>query len=338
MIKEKWNRFLNIESDLNTMIQLHYYPGLNGRPFPYPENYQARIDWALQYYEISNEIRARFQDDLVAFLSPYTGTEIFAEAFGCRVVYPGNNMPFARPMITDAAQVAKLKVPDLSAEPFERMFSIARTLREKEGPNAIMQLPDIQSPFDIAALIWNKEDFFAALIEEPDAAMELVDMTESVLTLFLDEWFREFGTDFVAHYPEFYMPCGISLSEDEAGSLSPNMFRKYCTPSLTRLSQRYGGLSMHCCANSEHQWQNFADIPGIKMINICQNNEITNRSLRFFGNKVPQFPGASVDESKLGICPDCAHVVVLMGADSDDSAKAAMERMCAIREKRKIQQ
>lgn len=333
-IMDKWVRFFDIRTDTRTMVQVYYTPDLGPRPLPYPENEEARITWALRRCESMARAHQAVPDDQIPFLSPYTGTEIFAEAFGCPVHYSGDNMPFALPRIHSASQVRSLRTPSAFAPPLERPFRIARRLRDA-FPDAPVQLPDIQSPFDIAALIWEKGDFYAACIDEPEAVEELCHRVESVLTRFLDAWFQEFGTDYVAHYPDFFVRGGATLSEDEAGSISPAMFRRFCMPALARLSERYGGLCVHCCANSERQWDNFKAIPGLRLLNLNQPEPVLTRAYSVFSQAVPQmhawcgsgFPGPDWARH----IPPQAHVVLYAGADSEDQAKRTLDALLSVR-------
>jgi len=166
--------------------------------------------------------------------------------------------------------VSRIKTPELGSTPLTMLFEIADELRRRAGKNALIKLVDIQSPMDIAALIWDKNDFYSALIYAPEAVMELSVKVKELLTAFLDEWFNRYGVEFIAHYPSYYMPKGITLSEDEVGSVSPQMFVEYFLPELEELSNRYGGLGMHCCANARHQWENFKKIPNLRLLNLVQ--------------------------------------------------------------------
>ncbi len=94
------------------------------------------------------------------------------------------------------------------------------------------RMPDIQSPMDIAALIWVKSDFYIAMIEEPEAVRELAEKVRCLLTAFLDEWFRRYGTGYVAHFPTYWMEGGLTLSEDEVGAVNPAMFDTFFLPEL----------------------------------------------------------------------------------------------------------
>ena len=333
-LKDKWVRFFDVNSDTRTMIQVYYTPGLGERPWPLPDNEDDRVEWALKRYESMQRAREIAPDDQIPFLSPYTGTEIFAQAFGCRVHYPDNNMPFALSRIHSASEVRSIRAPSAFAPPLERAFRIARRLREKY-PDAPVQLPDIQSPYDIAALIWEKVDFYAASLEESEAVEDLCAMVEGVLVKFLDAWFHEFGTDYIAHYPDYFMRRGVTLSEDEAGAISPAMFRRFCMPALERLSQRYGGIGVHCCANSERQWDNFARIPELRLINLNQPEPVLVRGYRRFAPVAAQMhfwcgdgePGPAWAEH----IPENAHVVLFASASGDDEARRVLDALLSVR-------
>jgi len=228
------------------------------------------------------------EDDTLPFLDVYTGTEIFAEAFGCRVFRPDNDMPFALPLIQNAGEVSRLRTPDISAPSLARLFEIADELRCRAGPEALLRLADVQSSLDIAALIWDKNNFYAALIEAPEAVFELVNKVGQLLRAFFDEWYYRYGVEFIAHYPDYYMPGGITLSEDEIGCVSQAMFTKFFLPELKELAERYGGIGIHCCAAARHQWENFTQVPGLRMLNLVQPVEVLRQAYPYFADVVPQ--------------------------------------------------
>ena len=291
-------------------------------PLPNPENTQARIEHALLSYRGQVNALEWADDDWIPHLSPYTGTEIFAEAFGCRVHRPDNNNPFALPLITGAADLHTLKMPKLENSTLMRIFEIADKLADAE-PGAIMRLPDIQSPFDIAALIWEKGDFYASMHEEPSAVKDLVAMTEALLTEFLDKWFARYGKSFVAHFPSYYMPYGITLSEDEVGAISPGMFEEFSLDCLNRLSARYGMIGIHCCADSEHQWALFNKVNHLTLLNFVQPDAVIHKAYKYFRDTCCQFHmGASEFPLDPGI-----RVVLHGGASDQDGVINACERL-----------
>lgn len=291
---KKWLDFYNSKNA--SLVMIIYNPRGTG-PMPYPENKKERIDWALESYRAHMEEASAIDDDRIPSLFPFTGTEIIAEAFGSPV-HRDDGMPFALPLINNAGELSKVKTPRLEDSSLMRVFEIADSLRKAE-PDALMRLPDIQSPLDIAALVWEKSDFLMAMHEEPEAVRELVSMANSLLTAFLDEWFSRYGKSSIAHYPDYYMPAGLTLSEDEIGAISPEMFETFSLPTLNSLSERYGGIGIHCCANSRHQWEIFKKIKGLRLLNLVQPEDVIDEAYNEFRdfcaqmhlhNTNPRFP------------------------------------------------
>jgi hypothetical protein len=309
----RWERFMRLDGKRAFMHVIACAEGVPERPWPTPANRAARVDWALKAYERRMDELECIEDDTVPFLEPYTGTEVFAAALGCDVAYPSDNMPFARPLITDASEADRVRVPDLSASPLALLFDIADELRRRAGTDAPMRLIDVQSPMDIAALVWDKNTFYTALLETPEAVQELASRVKQLLTSFLDTWFARYGRGYVAHYPQYWMDGGLTLSEDEVGGVSPRIFRELFLPELSELSARYGGLGMHCCANARHQWEGFRGIPGLRLLNINQPRPACDEALAFFAGTCAQMPITEPEwdlEKGPGQFPEGAHVVI----------------------------
>lgn len=306
------------------------------RPSPYPELKAQRIDWAWDHYQRLAARTEWLPDDTMPFLNPYTGTEIFAAAFGCDVSRPDDDMPFALPLVTSAAEADKLRVPDLDCEPLAILFEIADELRRRAGDDALLALPDIQSPMDIAALIWDKTHLFCAMLDEAEAVKTLAAKAMELLTKFLDEWFRRYGSEYIAHYPPYYMPGGLTLSEDEIGSVSREMFDEFFLPTLVALSERYGGIGIHCCADSRHQWDGFRKIPKLMLINLGgRSAEEIREAYELFSPDSAHWhwawtPGEPLWEH-LGEYPPGTRAVLNFGPPDREGAIEAAEKMAAAR-------
>jgi len=280
--------------DAKTLQNRHYLTDLFAGPFPGHaivmdapprEDYLAMRpygDFALPHRPLSAwlpHLLWRYEDDLkwhettdddsVPYVKLSTGTELFAAAFGCPVHVYDDSPPCALPLVTTAEEADRLQVPSLDAPPLARVFEMARLVRERVGPETPIAVPDIQSAFDIAALIWRKEDLFVAMLTQPDAVKRLVDKCQQLLKTFFDHFLHEVGESNLCHCPVAWAPpeLGVWLSEDEAGSLSAPMFAEFCLPTLSDLSATYGGLFLHCCATADHQYKNFAKIPDLRGLN-----------------------------------------------------------------------
>lgn len=286
--RRRWRDFLDLRLPPRSLFLVDVQ-GAPERPFPFPENRRARIDWALSAHERSLSIAEWLADDRVPCLPVYTGTEIFAEAFGCRVHRPADNMPFALPLVSDAREAAALRRPGLDARPLAELFGIADELMERAGKEAVLQIPDMQSPLDVAALIWEKGDFYMALVDEPETVLGLCAKILSLQTEFFDVWFGRYGHAYAAHYPSYYMEGGLTVSEDEVGAVDRAMFEKFALPDLTALSDHFGGLGMHCCANARHQWEGFQRIPNLRLLNLVQPNDVLDDAHRAFAGATCQY-------------------------------------------------
>lgn len=223
----------------------------------------------LRGYEDRLRWHEALDDDSVPYVKLNTGTQIFAAAFGCAVHVYEDSPPAALPLVTTAEEADRLAVPSLDAPSLARVFEMARLVRERVGPDVPISVPDIQSAFDIAALIWRKQELYVATKTQPDAVKRLVEKCQALLIRFFDAFMREVGEVNLCHCPIAWAPpeLGVWLSEDEAGALSVRMFEEFCLPNLAELSQRYGGLFVHCCATADHQYGSFKKIPNLRGLN-----------------------------------------------------------------------
>jgi uroporphyrinogen-III decarboxylase len=309
---------------------IHYAPDSVDRPLPWPELKAQRIEYAWELYCRQRERAEWLRDDTIPYLNVYTGTEIFAEAFGCDVHRPDNDMPCAKPLLRTACEVSRLRVPDVGSSTLALLLEIADELRERAGPDALLKIVDLQSPMDTAALIWNKTDFFAALYECPQAVRDLASMVSELMIAFLDLWFDRYGREFVAHFPDYYMPEGVTLSEDDIGVVSPRTFQEHYLPELATFSRRYGGLGLHCCADAVHQWDNLAALPGLRVLNLGQPEPVVRLAYTRFADTAVQFHTWGGDDPpwlRFRTFPQGSRVVIEAEAASRDEVLALSDKL-----------
>jgi hypothetical protein len=231
------------------------------------------VPFYLRQYEIMVDYRETLDLDFVPFVNLNTNTGIFASAFGCRLhVFKEYDTPAcALPAVSTAAAADALVDPSVDQTPaLARILELGERMRERLGPEVPIGVPDVQSPFDIAALVWQKEEFFAAMVESPDAVKRLVEKCRHLLIAFFTEFQKHFPNVNLSHCPVTgWAPpeLGCWLSEDEAGSISADMFEEFALPSLVDLSTRFDGMFLHCCAAADHQYANFARIPNLRGLN-----------------------------------------------------------------------
>jgi len=205
-------------------------------------------------------------DDNVPCARLATGTHIYAAAFGCPVHRYADNPPAALPLIGTAAEADHLEQPDVWQSPtLYRTFELAQAVEAELGKDVFLGPPDMQTGFDTAALVWEKESFLRAMADqlEKDAVKRLASKCAGLLKTFLLEFRKEFPQCSPCHCPDVWAPpeLGPWVSNDECGAMSTCMFEEFCMPELVDLSQTFGGLGMHCCASAEHQFLSFREIP-----------------------------------------------------------------------------
>lgn len=332
---QRWIDFLDMSRPTRHMLLVRHFPTLPPRPWPRYDAYAERTEWAWRKYNLLLEQMEWLDDDSLPYLEVYTGTEIVAAAFDCAVHFPEDNMPFALPRINHPREVAAIRVPGLDHPAIAPLFKIAEDLRARAGSEALLQIVDLQSPMDSAALIWEKTSFYAAMLEAPEAVRELAAKVQAFLESFLDAWFSRFGPAFIAHYPAYYMPYGVTCSVDEVGAVSARMFEQFFTPELEALSRRYGQIGIHCCANAKHQWENFRRIPNLRLMNISQPYEQVQQSLSYFARTCAQWPMPHGEETPWTLArpvPPGARTVFEITARSKDEALRAVEEYQQLRE------
>lgn len=293
--KQRWVDLMDPTKPPSLVYLIDYNPDPAPLPQWCPDRTQERIDWAMREYERQVEQMTWLRDDTIPCLDPRTGTEIIAAAFGCPVSRPDDNMPFARPLISQPSEVGQVPEPTLDAPSLAQLFEIGDALRRRAGPDAVMKLVDVQTPMDNAALIWDKNTFYTGILDAPEAVRALADKVCRLFYAFYDEWFRRYGAEFIAHYPSYYMASGMTVSEDEVGVVSTDMFREFFLPELVEISQRYGRLGMHCCANARHQWAGFKQIPNLCLLNLVHTEDTIRAAWACFADHVAQMHSWSGD-------------------------------------------
>lgn len=332
---KRWSRFLQPDADPGFLFLVRVPSELGAGPELWPENAEARVEHIWRAYNESVRRSKVIHDDTVPSLNMFTGTEIFAEAMGCDVHRVENSLPFALAKISSATDVASLKVPELSSSSLAYLFDMADELRRRAGPEAVFKLVDVQSPMDIAALVWEKSSLFMAMIESPEAVKELASKAHELLTAFFDEWFARYGKSFVAHYPDYFMPSGISVSEDEIGNVNPEMFDEFFLPHLVEISNRYGDMGIHCCADARHQWPGFLKVPNLRLLNLvkppARPDDYIKDAYGFFGDRLCHMHLGWLPEADYenipGLMPEGLRYVLSFEAENEEEAATMADKL-----------
>jgi Uroporphyrinogen decarboxylase (URO-D) len=252
---------------------------------------RARMGREVLRWEV--ECAEAIGDDRVPAIHVNTGTDVFAAAYGSPVHRAEDAMPFAMPAVHCTEEADRLAEPDLFSGPIGELFALADRLVELCGTDYPLRISDIQSPFDIGALIWQKDLFFRALVDEPEAVHRLLAKITRIVADYVHSFCARYTDVCTVHYPLVWMPAdyGICLSEDDCGSISVRHFERFALPYLQQLAAEFGGISLHCCAAGQHQWDSFAKLPNIHYLNLFHPPTDLETSIRKFSGKAVLIPG-----------------------------------------------
>jgi len=288
------------------------------------------VPWVVENYRRKVASLEQLRDDSVPVAKLSTGTQLFAHAFGCKVHIPPGDMPCALPMVNSASEADRLEMPDIWKTPcLYRVFELGRAVQRELGQDVDLGVCDMQTGFDIASLIWEKSDLLCAMALAPEAVKRLSAKCALLLKTFLVELRKEFPTMSPCHCPGNWVPpeLGPWVSNDEVGVMSPEMFEEFCLPELNDLSDTFGSIGMHCCADAEHQFLGFKKIRNLYGFNRVSAKRGYLPLLEHFagqGSPVHCLAWVADDVTETLVTRAAAgtrFIFVKMGGDDDEAAR-----------------
>lgn len=209
--------------------------------------------------------------DWMPFLEPWHGVGIYADAFGAATTWPEDDYPWTEPVLTEIGQVHGLRVPVAGGSPLmEKVLETIRFFRREAGPDMPISLTDTQSPMNTASLIVPTDELLAACYTDPDAVHHLLGMVTDLIISFSRMQVELIGERIAL--PGHLFPAGaaegISVSDDNACMVSPEVYRRFFAPYLGRISRAFGGLYLHACGDFQHNLEAMREIEGLRGINM----------------------------------------------------------------------
>ncbi len=211
------------------------------------------------------------ETDYLPFIDSFEGVTVLAEAFGCKVVIPpGGDPQVFKPLIFDNYwDVWELKKPDHRNPVYLRILEHLHFFEEATDYAIPVAATDPQSPLDVASLIWDNTSFLLALKERPKEVHYLLQViTEAFIEFYSLQYDLLKNPALPGHsFPLVPGAQGISVSDDEAVLLSPELFEEFDLPYLAQISEAFGGLYYHCCGDFGHLLKSILKIPGLRAVN-----------------------------------------------------------------------
>lgn len=209
--------------------------------------------------------------DYVPYLDPFEGVAVLAEAFGCPVEVAKNGDPMVRsPIIKDLRDVYSIKKPSKENEVYKKIFNTLDYFQKETEFKIPVGATDPQGPLNVASLIVDNNSFLVACITNKKEIHHLLNIvTEAFIEFYSMQYDLLKNPAFPVHsFPLVNSNDGISISDDEAILLSPDLFEEFGLPYLNEISDAFGGLYYHCCGDIGHILDKILTIRGLRAINV----------------------------------------------------------------------
>lgn len=156
-------------------------------------------------------------------------------AFGARVEWRADQPPSIEPVRGGLAALAGIGPADpqrhgLMPLVLHRYAEIEARLH-RDGPG--VRMVAARGPLAVAAWLLGFSEVLAALIEQPDAMAQLLDVLTETTIL----WLR-------AQQAVLTAPEGVLLLDDMAGMVSPRLFDRFVHPYYTRIFESFDGIKV----------------------------------------------------------------------------------------------
>jgi len=128
------------------------------------------------------------------------------------------------------------------------------------------------SPLEFASMI-RGSDIYLEMYTDPEKVHQLLQRCdEALMWLYrlLEGRVEQIGYGVLAR--SLWMERGVPfLSDDSAGSVSPEFYREFCLPYIDKMFQRYGGGFLHVHTQAYHQMDNLSDMEWLTIYNWRQD-------------------------------------------------------------------
>jgi len=210
------------------------------------------------------------------------GSSILPSLFGVKLfvmddVY--NTLPTSEPIEGGADAIRKLVkqgVPDLAAGYGEQVMEMGQRFVSifadypKIAKHVRVFHPDMQGPMDVCEVIWGS-GIFLEFFDNGDLVHQLLDLICDTYIAFRRKWLEIIPTegDTDTHWAMMHRGH-ITLRDDSAMNLSPEMFGEFIAPYNQRLLSEFGGGVDHFCGRGDHYMEQLTALDGLYAINMSQ--------------------------------------------------------------------
>jgi Uroporphyrinogen-III decarboxylase len=213
----------------------------------------------------------RHKTDYCPFLEPWHCVPIYAEPFGAEIIWFEDDWPAAKPIIYDnPMDVYKLKPRKVwESDLWKKLRKTIEHFQKCTKDDLPIATTDPQGPMANATLLWKTDEFFVACYTNPKEVHYIMNLLTEQFMEYYDAQLKIIDNPaFPGHsFPLGQTGLGISISDDNAVMLSPELYEEFCLPYYSKIAEHYNGLYLHCCGNFMHNLESILKIPKLKAIN-----------------------------------------------------------------------
>lgn len=249
------------------------------RPDCMPDDYFSNPEAMLDYQckKIERHL-ASIDDDYIPMFMPWYGTGVVPSALGSQIVFNKGLDPAVHGRILiDPSDLHRLRLPDPCQD--GQMPDVLRCIDHARTHSDLpISVTDCQGPLNIALSLCGVEDFCLWMYDDPEKVHDIMDFCTEVLINWIKVQKKHAGQelDSGAWPHSILLPKGyggVSIADDDAVVLSPDLYREFVVPYNSRIFKAFGGGTLHFCGNAEHQLDNFEQMDGLTGINnFCMGN------------------------------------------------------------------
>ena len=266
--KKRWERLWNGEQQTDRM------------PFvftPITFNLYNAVHTPSERLEATlNEIICRgfIEDDFIPSIFPGCHTGTIPSMFGAAEAVLGDDRSGEK-IIFNNDDIDNLPEPSLKEGTAAHNWLVMQEyFIEQTDGRLPVHVTDMQGPADVCGQLWGYDNFLASAYTDPDYYHKLMDKVTDAFILLWERQQKLCGDLFVGThlFGWNWLPpnMGASLSADSLVMISPAFFDEFYKPYLQRISDKFGGISVHSCGDFSAVIPSLCNVRGIKAVNAGQ--------------------------------------------------------------------
>jgi uroporphyrinogen-III decarboxylase len=203
-------------------------------------------------------------DDIVMGVRAEFGTPTVANAFGCDLFYPVNNLPCCRNHILRTPKdVLNVKKPSINCETYSKVRAWTEAYKKMLPEGYHIMMSDIQGPFNNAHVI-RGTDIFTDMYDDPEVFDRLMDVVTDATIEYAkaqrewigaeDGWQYDWGAKWKGN---------ARISNCSLHMIGKELYEKQVRKYDVRFLEQLGGGRMHYCGTPKGIVETLAVMPGM---------------------------------------------------------------------------